>query len=73
MPILQLRYAPAPGFAARPKPAIVAAVNALTVKLLDKKADLIATIATEVDPADWFVAGESLSRRGWGASSLRSG
>ncbi len=39
-------------------------VSVLTVNLLHKKAELISTLITCVDPHDWMVAGQTLASQG---------
>lgn len=62
MPLLNLRIAGAadPELAAR----AAAVVHRHTVEILGKQPDLIAVAVDFVDPATWFIAGQSLARRG---------
>lgn len=60
MPLIQLRIASAadPELAAR----AAAVVHRHTVEILGKQPDLIAVAVDFVDPATWFIAGQSLAR-----------
>ncbi|SON57959.1 4-oxalocrotonate tautomerase [Hartmannibacter diazotrophicus] len=70
MPVLQLRYAPAPGRSAPPKSQLAAAVEKATVSILRKKAERIATLVEAVPAEDWFVGGTALSRLSLGSFFL---
>ncbi len=62
MPIIQIQISAQPSAALTQK--IADSVSNLTVQLLHKKAKLISTVITYVDPQDWVVGGQTLAAQG---------
>jgi 4-oxalocrotonate tautomerase len=60
MPILQIKFAAAPGRPAHPE-AVASRMAALTAEVLGKKPELTSVLVEEVAPATWFVGGRSLA------------